>query len=160
MSNRAFCDRWVVESVDQLDELYGDPPSTALTKEVGYITELHRRLRNIVRDPRVALLFLVPGIGVTLRINGSARILTDPDLRASFTIEDKLPATVIEITAERVYTQCPKALLRSKFWDPEQHRTHDDVPTVGQIMEQITAGDVDGASYDAEYPERLRTSMY
>ena len=211
MSNPASSDHWVVDSVDQLDELYGDPPSTALTKEVGYITELHRRfidaspfvviatsgpegldcsprgdpaglvrvvgsntvlmpdrrgnnrldsLRNIVRDPRVALLFLVPGIGVTLRINGSARILSDPDLRASFTIDDKLPATVIEITAERVYTQCPKALLRSRFWDPEQHRTHDDVPTVGQIMEQITAGGIDGTSYDAEYPERLRTSMY
>jgi PPOX class probable FMN-dependent enzyme len=117
-------------------------------------------LRNIVRDPRVALLFLVPGIGVTLRVNGTARLLTDDDLLAGFAMGDKLPATVIEITAERVYTQCPKALIRSKLWDPSRHRTHDDVPTVGQIMEQITAGELDGDAYDAAYPDRLRQSIY
>jgi hypothetical protein len=117
-------------------------------------------LRNIVRDPRVAVLFLIPGIGVTLRINGRARLLTDDGLRASFAMGNKVPATVIEITAERVYTQCPKALIRSRLWDPSQHRTHDDIPTVGQIMEQITAGETDGAAYDAAYPERLRQTIY
>lgn len=117
-------------------------------------------LRNIVTDPRVALLFLIPGIGITLRVNGRARLLTDDDLRARFAMGDKLPALVVEITAERVYTQCPKALVRSKLWDPDHFQTHDDVPTVGQIMEQITDGELDAAAYDEAYPARLRQSLY
>ncbi len=117
-------------------------------------------LRNILSDPRVALLFLVPGIGVTLRINGRARVLTDPTLLASFEIEGRLPATVIEIRADRVYTQCPKALIRSHLWDPTHHRNPEDLPTVGQIMAAITAGAFDGAAYDAEYPQRIRETIY
>lgn len=117
-------------------------------------------LRNIVADPRVALLFLVPGIGVTLRVNGRARLRTDEALRASFAIEGKLPTLVVEITAERVYTQCPKALIRSNLWDPAHHRTADELPTVGQIMAAITDGGFDGAAYDAAYPQRLRETIY
>ncbi len=117
-------------------------------------------LRNIVADPRVALLFLVPGIGVTLRVNGRARLRTDETLRAGFAIDGKLPALVVEIAAERVYTQCPKALIRSKLWDPAQHRTADELPTVGQIMAAITGGEIDGAAYDAVYPQRLRETIY
>ncbi len=117
-------------------------------------------LRNIVADPRVALLFLVPGIGVTLRVNGRARLRTDETLRAGFAIDGKLPTLVVEITAERVYTQCPKALIRSNLWDPAGHRTADELPTVGQIMAAITDGEFDGAAYDAVYPERLRETIY
>jgi len=117
-------------------------------------------LRNIVADPWVALLFLVPGIGVTLRVNGRARLRTDPALRASFAIDDKLPTLVVEITAERVYTQCPKALVRSNLWDPARHRSPDELPSVGRIMAAITDGEIDGAAYDAAYPQRLRETIY
>ncbi len=117
-------------------------------------------LRNIVTDPRVALLFLVPGIGVTLRVNGRARLRTDEALRAGFAMDGKLPTLVVEITAERVYTQCPKALVRSNLWDPAGHRTADELPTVGQIMAAITGGEIDGAAYDADYPQRLRETIY
>ena len=117
-------------------------------------------LRNIVEDGRIALLFLVPGIGVTLRVNGTAVLSTDDDLRASFAIGDKVPATVIVVTTQSVYTQCPKALIRGRLWDPDQHRGPGELPTVGQIMEQITAGAFDGAAYDAGYPERVRQTIY
>ncbi len=117
-------------------------------------------LRNLVLDPRIGLLFLVPGIGVTLRINGRARLLTDRNLLESYAVGDKVPATVIEISIESVYTQCPKALVRSKLWDPELHRTVDELPTVGQIMDQITDGAFGGDAYDAGYPERIRETIY
>ena len=74
-------------------------------------------LRNIVRDPRIALLFLIPGVGRTLRINGRAAISVDPALCESFTMEGKVPRSVIVVTADSVYTQCPKALVRSHLWD-------------------------------------------
>src|SRR3712207_1926614 len=88
-------------------------------------------LRNIVVDPRVALLFLVPGVGVTLRVNGTAELTTDDELRASFAMQGKLPATVIVVTTTAVYTQCPKALVRSHLWDPARHRSQDELPTPG-----------------------------
>ena len=117
-------------------------------------------LRNIVRDGRVALLFLVPGIDVTLRINGVAHLRTDESLRASFAIGDKAPATVIEVAVREVYTQCPKALIRSKIWDPNGFRSADDLPTVGAVMAEITQGAFDGAAWDAAYPERVRQTIY
>ena len=91
-------------------------------------------LRNLVVDPRIGLLFLVPGIGVTLRVNGTAELSTDPELRESFAIDGKLPATVIVVTTTAVYTQCPKALIRSHLWDPSRHRDASELPSVGDIM--------------------------
>ena len=117
-------------------------------------------LRNIVRDPRVALLFLVPGVGVTLRINGTAVLRTDEALRASFEIDAKLPATVIEVTVGECYTQCPKALIRSDLWNPEHFRSPSELPTVGEINTEITEGAFDGAAYDAAYPERIKQTIY
>ncbi|MEZ5297287.1 MAG: pyridoxamine 5'-phosphate oxidase family protein [Ilumatobacteraceae bacterium] len=115
-------------------------------------------LRNIVRDGRVALLFFVPGIGVTLRINGTARLLTCPALRESFAMADKVPTSIIEVSVGEVYTQCPKALIRSDLWNAE-HRTHDDLPTVGQVMTGIVES-FDGAAYDAAYPQRVADTIY
>ena len=117
-------------------------------------------LRNIVVDPRIALLFLVPGVNITLRVNGTAVLSTDEALRASLEIEGKVPATVIEVTPTSVYTQCPKALIRSHLWDPSVQRSQDELPTPGQILEMITAGEFDGATYDATYPERIRETIY
>ncbi len=116
-------------------------------------------LRNIVRDPRIALLFLIPGIGRTLRINGRAVISTDPALRASFTMEGKVPATVLVVTAERVYTQCPKALVRSRLWDPSRHLPESALPSSGTMIKALQA-DFDGAAYDAAYPARLKETIY
>ncbi len=117
-------------------------------------------LRNLVVDPRVGLLFLVPGIGVTLRVNGTAQLTTDLELRESFAIAGKLPATVIVVQTTAVYTQCPKALIRSRLWDPEQFRDASELPTVGDIMNLITAGEFDGRAYDEGYPERVRQTIY
>lgn len=117
-------------------------------------------LRNLVVDPRIALLFLVPGVGITLRVNGTAEISTDPELLESFTMQGKVPATAIVVTTTSVYTQCPKALVRSKLWDADLHRDPKELPSVGQIMELITSGEYDGAAYDAAYPLRLRETIY
>ncbi len=117
-------------------------------------------LRNIVRDPRVALLFLIPGVGETIRVNGTAVIATDEDLRAGFTHAGKVPASVIVVSVGTIYHQCSKAVVRSKLWDPDSHVPRDSLPTTGQLMEQLTAGETDGAAYDAAYPERLRATLY
>lgn len=117
-------------------------------------------LRNIVEDGRIALLFLVPGIGVTLRVNGTAVLTDDEDLRASFAIDGKLPATVVVITTTSVYTQCPKALIRSHVWDPARHRDPSELPTPGEVLEEITSGAFEAAPYDAAYPERIKETIY
>jgi uncharacterized protein len=117
-------------------------------------------IRNLVLDPRIAMLFLVPGVGTTLRVNGTAAISTDAELRDSFTFQGKVPTTVIVVTAQTVYTQCPKALIRSSLWDPSLFRDATELPTTGQIMELITAGEFDGAAHDAAYPQRVRETIY
>ena len=117
-------------------------------------------LRNIVRDPRVALLFLIPGIGTTMRVNGRAHLSIDPELRASFAMEGKNPKCVVVITVERAYTQCQKAIVRSRLWDPEMHIAKSELPTVGEMMERLSNGQFDGKAYDAEYPERMKRTIY
>jgi len=120
-------------------------------------------LRNLVIDPRIGLLFMIPGIGITLRVNGTATLLADDELRQRYAMGDKLPALVINIAVETVYTQCPKALVRAGLWADDARRSHDGsspVPTVGQIMEQITSGEFDAAEYDRAYPQRLADTIY
>ena len=145
----------------------GDPPGFVRIVDDRTLMMPDRRgnnrldtLRNIVEDGRIGLLFLVPGIGVTLRVNGRAELTTDDDLRASFEMDGKLPNTVIVVHVESVYTQCPKALIRSHLWDPSRHLDQSELPTVGAIMELISAGAFDGAAYDAAYPERVRQTIY
>lgn len=117
-------------------------------------------LRNLVRDPRVSLLFLVPGVGETLRINGRAAISVDPDLCASFDINGKTPRSVIVVTAERVYFQCQKALARSRLWDPEARIERTELPSAGDILQGLSKNDFDGDAYDKNYPERLKKTIY
>jgi uncharacterized protein len=117
-------------------------------------------LRNIIRDPRVALLFLIPGVGETLRVNGTAVISTDPALIERFPFRGTLPRTVIVVTAERVYFQCPKALVRSDLWNPDKRIDRKSLPSAGAIMASITDGQLGGEAYDRAYPERLRTTIY
>lgn len=116
-------------------------------------------LRNIVRDPRIALLFLIPGIGRTLRINGRAKISVNPALCESFTMEGKAPRSVIVVTAESVYTQCPKALVRSHLWDASRHLQESDLPSSGTMMKALKEG-FDGDEYDRNYPQRLKETIY
>ncbi len=117
-------------------------------------------LRNLVRDPRISLLFIIPGVGNTFRINGRAIITADPDLRESFAINGKPPTTVVVVTVERCYFQCPKALIRSRLWDPSQHISSSTLPSTGEMLEVLTKGSFDGKSYDAAYPQRLKDTIY
>ena len=95
-------------------------------------------LRNIVRDKRISLLFLIPGIGETIRINGTAKISTNPELCSTFALQNKNPTSVIIVSLGSIYYQCPKALVRSKLWDPESIVTREKLPTTGNILEAIT----------------------
>ena len=117
-------------------------------------------LRNIIRDDRVALLFLIPGVGETLRVNGRATISVAPELIGRFPYRGTLPRSVIVVRAESVYFQCPKALVRSELWNPEKHISRKSLPSTGTILADITAGKVGGEQYDRDYPERLRTTIY
>jgi PPOX class probable FMN-dependent enzyme len=117
-------------------------------------------LRNLVRDPRVSLLFLVPGVGETLRINGRAAISVDPDLCASFDMNGKTPRSVIVVTAERVYFQCQKALARSQLWDPEARIERKELPSAGDILQGLSKNEFDGDAYDKNYPKRLKKTIY
>lgn len=117
-------------------------------------------LRNIVRDPRISLLFMIPGIGNTLRINGRAEINDDPDLLQSFAMGNKLPLTVLKVTTERVYFQCPKAFVRAKLWDPAVQIPRSALPSTGEILASLTSGGIDGHDYDRAYPKRLEETIY
>jgi PPOX class probable FMN-dependent enzyme len=117
-------------------------------------------LRNIIRDDRVALLFLIPGVGETLRVNGRAAISVAPELIERFPYRGTLPRSVLVVRAETVYFQCPKALIRSELWNPEKHIARKELPSTGRILADVTAGMFDGEAYDAAYPERLRQTIY
>jgi PPOX class probable FMN-dependent enzyme len=117
-------------------------------------------LRNIVRDPRVSLLFLIPGVGETIRVIGRASISTDPALCESFVFAGKTPRTVIIVAVESVYFQCSKAIVRSKLWDPARLVDRKSLPSNGTIIAAITKGEHGGETYDAEYPERLKATIY
>lgn len=117
-------------------------------------------LRNLIHDPRIALLFLIPGVSETLRINGRAAISVAPDLLARFPAQGKLPRSVIVVTAERVYFQCPKAIVRSELWNPAKHIQRSALPSTGTILAALTAGKVGGDQYDKDYPERMRNTIY
>jgi hypothetical protein len=117
-------------------------------------------LRNIVRDPRVALLFVIPGVTESLRVNGRAVISTEPALCERFVEQGKPPRSVLVVTAERVYFQCGKAFIRSKLWDPSRHVPRTSLPSAGTILADITAGRVGGVEYDKAYPQRLAETLY
>jgi PPOX class probable FMN-dependent enzyme len=117
-------------------------------------------LRNIMRDPRVALLFLIPGIGETIRVVGRAALSIDPDLMASFAVNGKAPCCVIVVTVERVFYQCTKAIVRSKLWDPARHVDRKSLPTTGAILAAHTAGRLGGEAHDRGQLERTMAKLY
>jgi PPOX class probable FMN-dependent enzyme len=115
-------------------------------------------LRNIVADPRVALLFLIPGSGETLRVNGTAQISAEPALLERFAMNGKLPQCVLVIHVETVFFQCARAIHRSGLWRSDQQARS--VPSVGTILEALTEGSIDGTQYDQELPARQRSTLY
>ena len=200
-----------IESVAELEALYGEPVRTSLIKELDHISDHYRAfieaspfcavascgpggldcsprgdpagfvrvvdrktvmlpdrrgnnrldtLRNLVVDPRISLLFLIPGVGETMRINGRAVISTDPELCADFAMQGKAASSVIVVTVERIYFQCQKALARSRLWDPDARIDRATLPTAGQMAQALSREPFDGAAYDAEYPERMKKTMY
>jgi PPOX class probable FMN-dependent enzyme len=200
-----------IESVAELEALYGEPVKTSLIKELDHISDHYRAfieaspfcavascgpggldcsprgdpagfvrvvdrktvmlpdrrgnnrldtLRNLVVDPRISLLFLIPGVGETMRINGRAVISTDPELCADFAMQGKAASSVIVVTVERIYFQCQKALARSRLWDPDARIDRASLPTAGQMAQALSPEPFDGAAYDAEYPERMKKTMY
>ena len=117
-------------------------------------------LRNILSDPHVALLFMIPGIGETLRVNGTAEISVDPDLLARLAVGDKPPRTVLVIHIESVFFQCSRALIRSELWNSERHMPRSALPSTGQILAAVTHDRIDGETYDRELPPRLKATLY
>lgn len=145
----------------------GDPPGFVRVVDEKTVLIPDRRgnnrldtLKNLLRDPRISLLFLIPGVGETLRINGRAELVTDPELCASFTMQGKAPKCVIVVTAERVYFQCSKALTRSRLWDAEMQIPRSALPSTGEILEALCEEPFDGKAYDATYPEHMKKTIY
>ena len=116
--------------------------------------------RNIVRDPRIALLFLIPGVGETLRVNGRAAISIDPELMASFAINGKLPRSVLIVHIESIYFHCSKAIVRSKLWNEETKIDRKSLPSTGSIVAELSQGRLGGEAYDRELPERVQRELY
>ncbi|SHF28582.1 hypothetical protein SAMN05444279_12534 [Ruegeria intermedia] len=115
-------------------------------------------LRNIVRDPRVALMFMVPGSNNVVRVNGTARLTADADLRARFEKKGKQPATVIVIEIGEIYTQCARALMRAETWTGGDFSAG--LPTVGEILAEVSQGEEGGARYDREWGARAAKTMW
>ncbi|MEM1344910.1 MAG: pyridoxamine 5'-phosphate oxidase family protein [Pseudomonadota bacterium] len=204
-------DPYVLDSLEALDALYGEPSSASLIKELPAISPDYARfietapfallasngpkgidvsprgdpaplarvddpntllipdrrgnnrldtLRNLVRDPRIGVLFLIPGVGETIRVIGRAALTVDPALLARFEHRAKPPATVMRITVERVFFQCQKAVVRSGLWRAESQIARSDLPSTGAMLQAMSSDDFDGAAYDAEYPERMQRTMY
>lgn len=119
-------------------------------------------LTNLLEDSRIALLFLIPGVGDTFRVNGSAAVVDDPELLRASAVEGKVPRLGILITIEEAYTQCPKALIRSELWNPERHIDRSDLPSSGKILQSLTEARFDAAAYDRERSQRYarREGLY
>jgi len=117
-------------------------------------------LRNIVRDPRVGLLFLIPGSGTTLRVNGRAHISIDANLCSSFAMEGRAARSVLVIAIEKVYFQCARAIHRADLWNAAKQVTPGALPTPGDILAAVSNRAIDGEAYDQEWPERAKNTMW
>jgi len=115
-------------------------------------------LRNIVSDGRVSLMFMVPGSNNVVRVNGSAILTTDQDLRARFAKSTRLPATVIVISISEIYSQCARALLRAGTWVLGDQSTG--LPTIGEILAEMTDGEEGGAAYDQAWDARAAQTLW
>jgi uncharacterized protein len=145
----------------------GDAPGFVVVEDEKTLLIPDRRgnnrvdsLRNIIASPRVALLFLIPGVGETLRVNGRAEISTDPALIERFSVAGRLPRSVLVVRVDTVFFQCARALFRSKLWDPSQHIERSSLPSLGTIVSDVTHARFDGKEYDKGLYERLQGALY
>lgn len=145
----------------------GDPAGFVVVEDAKTLLIPDRRgnnrmdsLRNIVADPRVALLFLIPGVGETLRINGKAVISTAPALLDRFRIDGNAPRSVIVVRVDAVYFQCSRAILRSSLWDPDQHVERATLPSIGTILAELSGSSTDWEDYDRDLSELSKTTLY
>ncbi|HEY1611854.1 MAG TPA: pyridoxamine 5'-phosphate oxidase family protein [Paraburkholderia sp.] len=116
-------------------------------------------LRNVIVEPHVALLFVVPGVGETLRVNGRGRIETDAALLDSFAVGGKPPRSVLMIDVDAVYFHCSKAMVRSQLWDPGRHVERSRLPSAGGMLRAITES-FDADAYDADLAQRVKATLY
>ena len=117
-------------------------------------------LRNVVLDSRVSLLFIIPGIGETLRVNGTAQISAEPQLLESFAVNGKPARTVMLVTVDAAYFHCSKAIVRSDLWNPDKYLDRSALPTAGAFHKRLNDGAFDAESYDREAPARVKDSLY
>lgn len=117
-------------------------------------------LKNIVRDPRVALLFLVPGSGNTMRVNGRAYVSTDGDLLESFAVEEKAPRSVLVVEVDAVYFQCARAIVRSCLWDADAQVDAKSLPSAGSMLAELSDNRIGGKAYDLEWGERAKKTLW
>jgi uncharacterized protein len=145
----------------------GDAPGFVQVQDARTLLVPDRRgnnridsLRNLIRDPRIALLFLIPGCAETLRVNGRAAISADPALAARFVVNAQAPRTVLVVTVERIYFQCAKAIVRSRLWDPARHVDRASLPSVGTMLAALSGGQIGGEIYDRAAPEQIKAELY
>jgi len=145
----------------------GDPPGFVVVEDEKTLLVPERRgnnrvdsLRNIVQDPRVALIFLIPGVGETLRVNGRASISIEPGLLQRFEMQGKPPSCVLRIAVDAVFFQCARAIQRSRLWDAASVRERSSLPSTGTILSALTQASIDADTYDRELPERQRRTLY
>jgi PPOX class probable FMN-dependent enzyme len=145
----------------------GDPAPLVTVRDEHTLLLPERRgnnridsLRNIVADPRVALLFMIPGVGETLRVNGRAHISVDPALLQRLAMDGTPPKCVIVVHIETVLFQCARALQRSKLWTPPAEDVRSKLPSAGAMLAALTDAAIDGEAYDRDLPERQRTTLY
>lgn len=145
----------------------GDPPGFIVVQDEKTLLLPERRgnnrvdsLRNIVVDSRVALLFLIPGLGETLRVNGTATITTAPALLERFVVQGKLPKCVVVINIETVFFQCARAIHRSNLWQGMSTVIKAQLPSAGEILAALTDHQIDGVTYDRELPARQQATLY
>jgi PPOX class probable FMN-dependent enzyme len=149
----------------------GDPPGFVAVENEKTLLLPERRgnnridsLRNIVADPRVALLFLIPGVGETLRVNGRARISIAPALLQRFVMAGQPPKCVLVIDVDTAYFQCARALQRSRLWESAAEGAPREVPSPGSMLAALTSsaidGAIDGEKYDRDLPQRQRSTLY
>ena len=138
----------------------GDPPGFVRVLDERTLllpdrpgNKLADSLRNVLRNPHVGLLFLVPGVGDTLRVNGRATLVTDEDLLAPCAVEGKVPKLGLRIEVDEVFTHCSKAFLRARLWDPETFVDRSELPSSGEVHRSLNP-DFDAEQYDAERAER------
>lgn len=145
----------------------GDPPGFVVVQDEHTLLVPERRgnnrvdsLRNLLVDPRLALLFLVPGVGETLRVNGRASITTDPQLLARLAMQGQPPKCVLVVRVEAVFFQCARALQRSRLWQALPADGKRPVPTPGAMLSALSGAAIDGEKYDRELPARQQATLY